>query len=377
IPEIDPDEQEFWQHLFWGLANYFDTESLPGTDERAAEAAAQLAQAVLKLQRRAALEIKFASLCDQIEGYGVFESRSASTVSPGETVLLYAELANVSSVEEGSGQYLASHANLIEIVPQGGETDHVIGIELPVTEDRCRRQRRDYFASYAFELPRELAPGPHVLRLTVVDRGNRRRAQYSLNFLVGESPSTSDEPASDKNPQQPDEAPRVTQRRLRPAVAGAAAGSGPARMNGQVPTVSGGLADEAGLGGEANANDADARQEESLPRATMSAKAPDREDVDESEAQDERLLRLESRISSETAEIEPSAFEGEAMDDEDLDLAEEPEGNEAEQEPIRLPDLSLDEERLEEEAPAATTKDSAPVENDEEEANMPPLPPVG
>ena len=382
IPEIDPEEQEFWQHLFWGLANYFDTESLPGTDERAAEAAAQLTQAVLKLQRRAALEIKFAALCDQIEGYGVFESRSATTVSPGETVLLYAELANVSSVEEGSGQYLASHANLIEIVPQGGETDHVIGIELPVTEDRCRRQRRDYFASYAFELPRELAPGPHVLRLTVVDRGTRRRAQYSLNFLVGESPAQRDEPTFDDGPQRPEEVPQVTERRLRPAPAGASASSGRDRQGDQAAAASQAAEETVGEWVEETAEVADAKEEDSLPRATMSARAPDREE-DEVEPQDERLLRLESRISAEPAEIEPSAFEGEVLDEEDLDLVNEPQAAEPEQEPIRLPDLSLDEEEPAEESPAEATRKPAPAGSEKEgqskgeEDDMPPLPPVG
>jgi hypothetical protein len=114
----------------------------------------------------------------------------------------------------------------------------------------------------------------------------------------------------------------------------------------------------------------------------MSAKAPDREE-DEGEPQDERLLRLESRISAEPAEVEPSAFEGEVLDEEDLDLVNEPQAAEPEQEPIRLPDLSLDEEEPAEESPAEATRKPAPAGSEKEgqskgeEDDMPPLPPVG
>jgi len=403
IPEIDPAEQEFWQHLFWGLANYFDTESLPASDERAAEAAAQLTDAVLKLQRRAALEIRFAALCDRIDGYGLYETRSAAEVTPGEAVLLYAELANVASVEEENGYHRASHANLIEILSQGGETDQVLAIELPVTEDRCRRQRRDYFASYAIELPPGLNPGPHVLRLTVTDQHSQRRAQYSVNFLLGEAP-TATAPASVPSDPQPQNSPvdsPIDQAVDQPTVTRRVRSTGgPTDSDARTPRES---ATPAGDGlykwtsredrgrGRAPARvtttdesiDEPHGQAPELPRARMSAKAPDREDHRGGDSTIETpVWNLEGPVDRDTGAVAPSSFEADAQSDEELDLPEEAPSAAPTPAPVHLPnfpeeggaaDLSpevpADEESVGEESVEAEESDDRPATPEDESAD--------
>ncbi|MCY2965108.1 MAG: hypothetical protein NT069_15980 [Planctomycetota bacterium] len=193
IPEIDPIDQEFWQHLFWGLANYFDAESLPSQDDRAAESAAQLTQAVLKLQRRAHLEVRYATFCDQIEGFGVYEPCESNSFHPGQDVLLYAEFGNVLSVLDESGLYRTNHISVIELSANGSDADPVERIELPETVDRCRRPRRDYYHSYVVAIPPTLEPGAYVLKLTVTDLASKRQASHSLNFRITPAP---DEPTS-------------------------------------------------------------------------------------------------------------------------------------------------------------------------------------
>jgi hypothetical protein len=188
IPAIDPIDQEFWQHLFWGLANYFDVESIPTSEERAAEAAAQLTQAVLKLQRRAQVEIRQAVFCTSVEGFGVYEPVGSSDFVAGTELLVYVELGNLLSLMEDDGQYRTRHSAVLELAPHGAEVDPVARLEIDEVVDLCRRQRRDYHQAWLFPLDRALPAGPYVLRLTVTDETNSKQVAQTLNLRVQPAP---------------------------------------------------------------------------------------------------------------------------------------------------------------------------------------------
>jgi hypothetical protein len=188
IPAIDPIDQEFWQHLFWGLANYFDVESIPTSEERAAESAAQLTQAVLKLQRRAQVEIRQAVFCTSVEGFGVYEPCGGSDFVAGSELLVYVELGNLLSLMEDDGQYRTRHSAVLELAPHGAEVDPVARLEIDEVVDLCRRQRRDYHQAWLFPLDRALPAGPYVLRLTVTDESNSRQVSQTLNLRVQTAP---------------------------------------------------------------------------------------------------------------------------------------------------------------------------------------------
>ena len=188
IPAIDPIDQEFWQHLFWGLANYFDVESIPTSEERAAEAAAQLTQAVLKLQRRAQVEIRQAVFCTSVEGFGVYEPCGSSDFVSGNDLLVYVELGNLLSLMEDDGQYRTRHSAVLELAPHGAEVDPVARLEIDEVVDLCRRQRRDYHQAWLFPLDRALPAGPYVLRLTVTDETTSRQVSQTLNLRVQAAP---------------------------------------------------------------------------------------------------------------------------------------------------------------------------------------------
>lgn len=184
IPAVDPVDQEFWQHLFWGLANYFDVESIPTSEERAAEAAAQLTQAVLKLQRRAQVEIRQALFCNSVDGFGVYEPCGESDFAAGRELLVYAELGNLLSLMDDDGQYRTRHTALLELSPHGAEVDPVARLDIEEVVDLCRRQRRDYHQTYLFPLDRALPAGPYVLRLTVTDETNSKQVSQTLNLRI-------------------------------------------------------------------------------------------------------------------------------------------------------------------------------------------------
>jgi len=184
IPGVEPADQEFWQQTFWGMANYFDANSIPSTADRAAQTVAQLTNAVLRLQAKANLDLRNVNFCHKISSFGNYEKYVRDEFSPGQEVLLYAEVANIHSELLGDGKYRTSLKSTLEIYRYGTQGELVDKIELPETVDLCRTHRRDYFHSYQFTIPAKLTLGPHVLKLLVEDQVSRRVTSYSLNFTV-------------------------------------------------------------------------------------------------------------------------------------------------------------------------------------------------
>jgi hypothetical protein len=184
IPGLDPADQEFWQQTFWGLTNYFDSASIPSSSDRAAQTVTQMTNAVLRLQERANLELRNVSFCHRISSFGNYEKYPREEFSPGQEVLLYAEVANIHSEPIPDGKFRTSLKSTLEIYRHGPQGEMIERIDLPETVDICRTHRRDYFHSYQFTIPTKLSLGPHVLKLSVEDQISRRVATYTLNFLV-------------------------------------------------------------------------------------------------------------------------------------------------------------------------------------------------
>ncbi|MBI5758555.1 MAG: hypothetical protein HZA46_08565 [Planctomycetales bacterium] len=184
IPGLEPVEQEFWQQMLWGIAGYFDSQAHPAAADRATHTISQLATAIQRLQQQANLELRNVTLCHKISGFGNYERFAKDEFSPGQPVLIYAEIANFRSEVTPEGLSRTLLISTVEIV-KPGETEEVLEkIPFPVTEDLCRSQRRDYFHSYEITLPKRLTSGPHVLRLTVEDQFSKKSSTTTLNFAV-------------------------------------------------------------------------------------------------------------------------------------------------------------------------------------------------
>lgn len=186
IPGLPPADQEFWQQTFWGIANYFDATAIPESADRATQTVAQLTTAVQRLQERAHLQVRNATFCQRISSFGNYERFPRDEFTPGQQVLLYAEVVNFHSEPAADGQFRTILKSTLEIHKPGpqGELIEKIQFPTPATEDLCRNHRRDYFQSYEFTIPPRIALGPHVLKLTVEDQLSRKVATYSLNFTV-------------------------------------------------------------------------------------------------------------------------------------------------------------------------------------------------
>jgi hypothetical protein len=184
VPGIDPADQEFWQQMLWSMANYFDTQGMPDSAERAAQTIAPLQAAAARLQEKARLQLHNVAFCHKISGYGNYQRFRRDDFTPGHPVLLYAEVSNFKSELLADGQFRTLLKSTLEIL-EGGPAGRVIEtLPLMPSEDRCRNQRRDYYHSYEFTIPQSCNPGPHTLRLRVEDQLGKKVAETSVNFTV-------------------------------------------------------------------------------------------------------------------------------------------------------------------------------------------------
>lgn len=182
IPGIEPAEQEFWQQLMWGTMNALDVEHMPLAKDRATQTMAQLNSAIRRLQEQADLQVRHVTFCQQIVGFGNYEKLARSEFSPGQEVLMYADIDNFKSDPTADGQYRTLLRSTIELMSPSGEIRK--RIDFPATEDTCSTYRRDYFHNYQFRIPERMPLGPHVLKLTVFDELSGKMNSYSLNFVV-------------------------------------------------------------------------------------------------------------------------------------------------------------------------------------------------
>ena len=184
IPGIDSVDQEFWQQMLWGLANYFDTQGMPESSERATQTITQLRIAAARLQEKARLELHNVAFCHKISGYGNYQRFKRDEFTPGQQVLLYAEVADFKSEPTPDGQFRTLMKSTLEVL-EGGPTGRLVeSLPLSPSEDRCRNQRRDYYHSYEFAIPQSCNAGPHTLQLRVEDQLGKKSAVTRLNFNV-------------------------------------------------------------------------------------------------------------------------------------------------------------------------------------------------
>lgn len=184
IPQLPTSEQEFWQQMFWGLSNYFDSTGIPNPADRATHAVSQFSEATGRLRERANLELRNLAFCKRIDGFGIYERFDRDEFRPGEPVLVYAEMRNFLSEPTSDGRYKTILKSTIEIHRAGSQSGLVTRQDFTPTEDLCRNRRSDYFHSYMINIPDRVTVGPHILKLIVEDQLNRKVASYTVNFTV-------------------------------------------------------------------------------------------------------------------------------------------------------------------------------------------------
>jgi hypothetical protein len=182
ISGLDAADQEFWQQVFWGVSNYFDKTAMADPSDRATQTITQLRTAVNRLQEKSKLELRNVAFCQKIVNYGNYERMKRDEFTPGQPVLLYAEVENFKSEPTTDGPYRTILKSTVEIFDSRGQL--VQNMPYPPTDDLCASPRRDYYNSYEFPIPQRIGLGAHTLKLTVEDQISRKVATYTINFTV-------------------------------------------------------------------------------------------------------------------------------------------------------------------------------------------------
>ena len=118
-------------------------------------------------EHRAPLGISDLRLCQKVFGFGSFEPLAGKSVKVGQRLLVYCELTGLQyeARDEGFASRISSR---VEVRPAlGGPA--LWEQDLGAAEDRCRRQRRDYYVNYRVDLPKTLGPGSYTLRFLQTD----------------------------------------------------------------------------------------------------------------------------------------------------------------------------------------------------------------
>lgn len=183
IPGLDPDEQEFWKNYLWATANYFDSEKIARSEDRAGQTVAQLREAIRTLQTKARLELRHVSFCEQITSFGDYQPIENPEFGAGKLVLVYAEVENFRSESTSEGDFRTMLNSSAEIYDAAGKLVGSEPIDFGRSEDRSRNHRRDFFLAYKFALP-VLPPGNYTFKLAVDDELSGRTDTHSMNFSI-------------------------------------------------------------------------------------------------------------------------------------------------------------------------------------------------
>lgn len=127
------------------------------------------------------LTIRNASFASRVQAWGVLDRFAADRFRPGQEVIVYFELENLSAGESEAGHTTCIDSR-IRLVTAEGDTVHEWTFE-PIAET-CRARRHDYFARYVIRIPAEAKPGRHRIELGVTDTLSGQLAVEAVDFDV-------------------------------------------------------------------------------------------------------------------------------------------------------------------------------------------------
>lgn len=127
------------------------------------------------------LMIRNAAFASRVQAWGVLDRFEADRFRPGQEVIVYFELENLSSGESPAGHTTCIDARL-RCITSTGDVVHEWKFE-PIAET-CRARRHDYFARYMVRIPPEAKPGIHRIELAVTDTLSGHEAVEALDLEI-------------------------------------------------------------------------------------------------------------------------------------------------------------------------------------------------
>lgn len=180
IPSAVPSVQDFWSKELYGLATLLDTQQTDNPERRAAETRQHLSEALDSLSRSSALVVRNLTFVTEVQSYGNYRPFAESKFSPGQEVLVYAEVENFVSEPTATG-YATSLSYGYQIFDSRGQR---VAQDEFKSNEVCRNQRRDFFIGCHIYMPKRAYNGRHTLQLTVEDLKSQKIGQQTIEFTM-------------------------------------------------------------------------------------------------------------------------------------------------------------------------------------------------
>jgi hypothetical protein len=132
------------------------------------------------------LTVRNACFATRVQAWGVVDRFAADRFVPGQEVIVYFELDNLSAGESAAGHTTCIDTTL-RLVAADGSPLHEWGFE-PIAET-CRARRHDYFARYVVRVPAGTAAGRHAVELVVTDTLSGQVAKETLPLEIAPEPA--------------------------------------------------------------------------------------------------------------------------------------------------------------------------------------------
>jgi hypothetical protein len=130
----------------------------------------------------ATLEIIDLRFCRRVLGLGSFDAYEAPAFAPGQSVIMYCEMAGVRYEPRGNGFHSRLQAD-VEIA-RGNAEPPIWRQSLGPADETCRRCRRDYYVNYRLTIPEHLPKGSYVFRLMQKDALADRKATKATSITI-------------------------------------------------------------------------------------------------------------------------------------------------------------------------------------------------
>lgn len=183
IHALPAPEQDFWQEVMLGLAQFRATSGDNPRERRLTNTVGQFRSAVRRLVPVTSLRIRRIDICSEIRSFGRVVTFPANSFDPGQPILLYVELENFSARTTNDGSYETNFDAQLQFFAEDG-TEPIETEELSDISDLATSERVDYFQTFELNIPSHLESGRYRIQLKLVDRNSNRSAEGAVEFQV-------------------------------------------------------------------------------------------------------------------------------------------------------------------------------------------------
>ena len=181
LPAAPKPTQDYWTSQIYGLSTWMDSERTPDPARRAAETKRILSEALNQLGDAAPLAVRNLTFCTEVHYFGSFDAVKSAEFSPGQKVLLYAEVENFHTEPSPKGFHTAVKFNWQVFDSQGSRLGDYVST---TNEDTSLTPKHEIFLTKWFYLPSPMTPGRYKLQFTVEDVLGHKVGQSSIEFTI-------------------------------------------------------------------------------------------------------------------------------------------------------------------------------------------------